>query len=197
MTLLQKINDWRMFLSRENRKGWWESNKNDHGCLFWRVSASGKLLHSIRGHQEFSTRVWDAELEIVVCLFRQICGNSACSHKACRNSLWEQRLFPQSLSEQLFPQICRNRLLGVPIENKCVKGGGLLYGGLTTVPTNIVLTPNVAFLLAVPTNLSEQTTIYNSALRGEVLYTTSVAPGSWLVRILCLTNHEPGSTQLV
>ena len=63
-------------------------------------------------------------------LFRQICGNSACSHKACRNSLWEQRLFPQSLSEQLFPQICRNRLLGVPIENKCVKGGGLLYGGL-------------------------------------------------------------------
>ena len=88
----------------------------------------------------------------------------ACSHKACRNSLWEQRLFPQSLSEQLFPQICRNRLLGVPIENKCVKGGGLLYGGLTTVPTNIVLTPNVAFLLAVPTNLSEQTTIYNSAV---------------------------------
>ena len=85
---------------------------------------------------------------------------------------------PTNLSEQLFPQICRNRLLGVPIENKCVKGGGLLYGGLTTVPTNIVLTPNVAFLLAVPTNLSEQTTIYNSALRGEVLYTTSVAPGS-------------------
>ena len=97
---------------------------------------------------------------------------------AVPTNLREQRLFPQSLSEQLFPQICRNRLLGVPIENKCVKGGGLLYGGLTTVPTNIVLTPNVAFLLAVPTNLSEQTTIYNSALRGEVLYTTSVAPGS-------------------
>ena len=33
----------------------------------------------------------------------------------------------------------------------------------TTVPTKIVGTPNGGFLLAVPTNLSEQTTIYNSA----------------------------------
>ena len=39
-------------------------------------------------------------------------------------------LFPQRLWEQLFLQIRRNRLLGVPIENQCVKGGGLLYGGL-------------------------------------------------------------------
>ena len=38
-------------------------------------------------------------------------------------------LFPQTLWEQLFPQICQNSILGVPIENQCVKGGGLLYGG--------------------------------------------------------------------
>ena len=62
-----------------------------------------------------------AELEIVVCsdkfvgtalvptkLVGTACGNSACSHKACRNRL----------------------VLGIPIENKCVKGGGLMYGGL-------------------------------------------------------------------
>ena len=35
----------------------------------------------------------------------------------------------------------------------------------TIVPTKIVGTPNGGFLLAVPTNLSEQTTIYNSAFR--------------------------------
>ena len=72
--------------------------------------------------------------------------------------------------------LCRNRLLGVRIENQCDKGGGLLYGGLirivgtenwlpigfsdkfvgTTVPTKIVGTPNGSFLLVVPTNLSEQ-----------------------------------------
>ena len=34
----------------------------------------------------------------------------------------------------------------------------------TTVPTKIVGTPNGGFLLAVPTNLSEQTTIYNFAM---------------------------------
>ena len=33
----------------------------------------------------------------------------------------------------------------------------------TTVPTKIVGTPNGGFLLAVPTNLSEQITIYKSA----------------------------------
>ena len=33
----------------------------------------------------------------------------------------------------------------------------------TTVPTKIVGTLNGGFLMAVPTNLSEQTTIYNSA----------------------------------
>ena len=33
------------------------------------------------------------------------------------------------------------------------------------VPTKIVGTPNGGFLLTVPTNLSEQTTIYNSASR--------------------------------
>ena len=37
----------------------------------------------------------------------------------------------------------------------------------TTVPTKIVGTPNGGFLLAVPTNLSEQTTIYNSAYGRE------------------------------
>ena len=47
-------------------------------------------------------------------------------------NLWEQPIgnhhleFLQSLWEQLFPQICRNSILGVPIENKHVKGGGLL-----------------------------------------------------------------------
>ena len=35
----------------------------------------------------------------------------------------------------------------------------------TTVPTKIVGKPNGGFLLAVPTNLSEQTTIDNSAAR--------------------------------
>ena len=35
----------------------------------------------------------------------------------------------------------------------------------TTVPTMNVGTPNLGFLLAVPTNLSEQTTIFNSASR--------------------------------
>ena len=35
----------------------------------------------------------------------------------------------------------------------------------TTVPTKIVGTPDGGILLAVPTNLSEQTTIYNSAPR--------------------------------
>ena len=38
----------------------------------------------------------------------------------------------------------------------------------TTVPTKIVGTPNGGFLLAVPTNLSEQTTIYDSAPRAPV-----------------------------
>ena len=33
----------------------------------------------------------------------------------------------------------------------------------TTVPTKIVGTPDEGFLLVVPINLSEQTTIYNSA----------------------------------
>ena len=27
------------------------------------------------------------------------------------------------------PKYKRNSILGVPIENQCVKGGGLLYGG--------------------------------------------------------------------
>ena len=100
-------------------------------------------------------------------------------------------MLPQSLSEQpvgiALPQICRNKLLGVPIENLCVKGGGLLYGGNSavptrivgtenwfpigcsdkfvgpTVPTKIVGTANGGFLLAVPTNLSEQYTFYNAA----------------------------------
>ena len=36
---------------------------------------------------------------------------------------------PTNLWEQLFQQICRNSILGVPKENQCVKGGGLLYGG--------------------------------------------------------------------
>ena len=35
----------------------------------------------------------------------------------------------------------------------------------TTVPTKVAGTPNGGFLWAVPTNLSEQTTIYNSATR--------------------------------
>ena len=56
-------------------------------------------------------------------------------------------LFPQTLWEQLFPQICRNSILGVPI-------GGLIQ---------VVGTPNGGFLLALPTNLLEKTTIYNSA----------------------------------
>ena len=55
-------------------------------------------------------------------------------------------MLPQSLSEQpvgiALPQICRNKLLGVPIENQCVKGGGLLYGGNSAVPTRIVGTEN-------------------------------------------------------
>ena len=38
-------------------------------------------------------------------------------------------LFPQTFWEQLFPQFCRNSILGVPIDNQYVKGGGLLYGG--------------------------------------------------------------------
>ena len=37
----------------------------------------------------------------------------------------------------------------------------------TTVPTKIVGTPNEGFLLAVPPNLSEQTTIYDSASRSS------------------------------
>ena len=36
-----------------------------------------------------------------------------------------------SMLAQLFPKICRNRLHGVPIEKKHVKGGGLQYGGLS------------------------------------------------------------------
>ena len=57
-------------------------------------------------------------------------------------------LFPQKLWEQLFPQIWRNSILGVPIENQCVKGGGLLYGGLWE--------QKIGSLLDVPTNLWEQ-----------------------------------------
>ena len=57
-------------------------------------------------------------------------------------NLGEQRLFTQNLPEQLVetaaPQMRRNRPLGIPIENQCVKGGGLLYG----VPTRIVGTEN-------------------------------------------------------
>ena len=56
-------------------------------------------------------------------------------------------LFPQTFWEQLFPQICWNSILGVPI-------GGLIQ---------IVGTPNGGFLLAVSTNLSEQYTFYNAA----------------------------------
>ena len=44
-----------------------------------------------------------------------------CSDKFVRTTV------PTNLSEQYtFPQICRNSILGVPIENKHVKGGGRL-----------------------------------------------------------------------
>ena len=45
----------------------------------------------------------------------------------------------------------------------------------TTVPTKIVGTPNGGFLLVVPTNLSEQTTIYNSAIRTEYRIAGNIA----------------------
>ena len=48
----------------------------------------------------------------------------------------------------------------------------------TTVPTNIVGTPNGGFLLAVPTNLSEQTSIYYSA-------SGNLGTGSQALRLFC------------
>ena len=36
-------------------------------------------------------------------------------------------------------QKIQNKILGVPIENQCVKGGGLLYGGCILVLLHFVL----------------------------------------------------------
>ena len=35
------------------------------------------------------------------------------------------------------PKYYRNSILGVPIENQCVKGGGLIYGGLIQLPEKL------------------------------------------------------------
>ena len=74
-------------------------------------------------------------------LFRKICGNS-CSHNVCGNSAVPTRIVG---TENWFPIGCSDKFVGL------------------TVPTKIVGTANCGFLLAVPTNLSEQYTFYNAA----------------------------------
>ena len=69
-------------------------------------------------------------------------GTTCCSHNLCGNSAVPTRIVGK---ENWFPIGCSDKFVG------------------TTVPTKIVGTANGGFLLAVPTNLSEQTTIYNSA----------------------------------
>ena len=65
-----------------------------------------------------------------------------CYHNLCGNSAVPTRIVG---TENLFPIGCSDKFVG------------------TTVPTKIVGTPNGGFLLAVPTNLSEQYTFYNAA----------------------------------
>ena len=74
-------------------------------------------------------------------------GTTWCSHNLCGNSAVPTRIVG---TENWFPIGCSDKFVG------------------TTVPTKIVGTPNGGFLLAVPTNLSEETNIYNSAPRTPV-----------------------------
>ena len=60
-------------------------------------------------------------------------------------------------TENWFPIGCSDKFVGTTVPTKIVG---------TTVPIKIVGTPNGGFLLAVLTNLLEQTTIYNSAFCG-------------------------------
>ena len=52
--------------------------------------------------------------------------NTTCQNTNATQYKWNKMQKYQNINT---PKNKRNSILGVPIENQCVKGGGLLYGG--------------------------------------------------------------------